>query len=178
MTTVSPEPTITDEKTYCAVHPTVEATLRCNKCGRYMCLRCAVKVPVGYRCRQCVYEQQGVFYKATQRDDLIAAGVALALGLPAGYILPRLGLFIIIIFAIPAGALIGDLVFRACGKRRSRYTWLIVAVIVALSAFVAYIPFILEMFNGRVPAGALFSSLLPPLLYAALSAGAAAVRLR
>ena len=47
------EPDVTDEVTYCAVHPDRETGLRCNKCGRLMCAECAVPTPVGYRCREC-----------------------------------------------------------------------------------------------------------------------------
>ena len=36
--------------TYCANHPTVETTLRCNKCGKPICAKCAIRTPTGYRC--------------------------------------------------------------------------------------------------------------------------------
>src|SRR5688572_1451926 len=48
------DPIETDGRTFCAIHTSVETTLRCNKCGRYMCVKCAVRTPVGYRCKQCV----------------------------------------------------------------------------------------------------------------------------
>ncbi len=53
---------------YCTVHPNVETALRCNRCGRPMCNRCAVRTPVGYRCRECVRGQQQVFYTAQTLD--------------------------------------------------------------------------------------------------------------
>ena len=31
-----------EEILYCTVHPTVQTTLRCNRCGRPMCTKCAV----------------------------------------------------------------------------------------------------------------------------------------
>jgi len=67
------------DATFCAVHPAIETTLRCNKCGRYMCTKCVVRTPVGYRCRQCVNQQQAVFFTATQTDYLIAAAVSFGL---------------------------------------------------------------------------------------------------
>ena len=90
---------------YCTVHPTVETTLRCNKCGRPMCAKCAVKTPVGYRCKECVRGQQDVYFKAGQRDYVVAAGVSFALGLIASFIVPYLGLFFTIILAPVAWAI-------------------------------------------------------------------------
>src|SRR6266700_3112765 len=46
---------------YCANHPTVATSLRCNKCNKPICHKCAVLTPVGYRCRECVRGQQQVF---------------------------------------------------------------------------------------------------------------------
>ena len=61
---------------YCANHPETETLLRCNKCNKPICLKCAVQTPVGYRCRECVRGQQDVYYNATSTDNLIAFGVA------------------------------------------------------------------------------------------------------
>src|SRR3954464_12894718 len=102
---VSVDPVEGDGRTFCAIHTAVETTLRCNKCGRYMCVRCAVRTPVGYRCKECVHQQQDSFFTATQGDYLIAGAVAFGLGLPAAFILSRvLGfLLLIILLSFPAG---------------------------------------------------------------------------
>src|SRR5260221_4811148 len=107
----------TDTRTFCAIHTTVETSLRCNKCGRYMCSRCAVRTPVGYRCKECVNQQQDIFYNATQADYLIASAVAFGLGLPLGFFLTQV-LFLGIILSLPAGGLIAEVVRRATGRRR------------------------------------------------------------
>src|SRR5438045_4159536 len=126
--TFSPNEVLTEARpTVCAVHPTVETTLRCNKCGRYMCARCSVLTPVGYRCKQCVHQQQDVYFTATQVDYIVAAAVSFVLSLPISYIVPKLFLFGVIILSLPAGGLIAEAVHRATGKRRGRYTWMIVA---------------------------------------------------
>ncbi len=190
--TFSPEQTVTDEKTYCAVHPTVETTLRCNRCGRYMCIRCAVRTPVGYRCKECVHQQQDVFYSATQRDYLIAAGVSFALSIPISFIIPRIFLLGVLILSIPAGALITEVVHRAVGKRRGRYTWLVVAGGILAGAVVATFPLLQVAFlsltlrgGSRLPAEYAnqlrvdaLAQLLTPLLYVVLCVGAAIARLR
>jgi hypothetical protein len=129
--------TTTDEHDvmYCTVHPNVETNLRCNRCGRPMCTKCAVKTPVGYRCRECVREQQDKFFTAQILDYLVAAGVALVLSFFAAAFLARLGWFIIAFFVSPAvGGVIGRAVMRLTNKRRGRYTTAVVGTCVVLGA--------------------------------------------
>ncbi len=136
--------------TVCTVHPTVETALRCNKCGRPMCTKCAVRTPVGYRCKECVRGQQDVFYKATSNDYVIAGAVSCGLGLVAGLIVPRLGLFFALILAAVVGSLIAQVVLRLTGHRRGRYTgYVVVAGIVAGS-----IPALIEPLRLMAQAGA------------------------
>ena len=105
-----------------------------------MCTRCAVKTPVGYRCRECVREQQDKFFDAQMRDYLIAGVVALVMSFVAAAILARIGWFIIVFFLAPAaGGLIGRAVFRLTGRRRGRYTGAVVGTCVVLGA----LPFLL-----------------------------------
>ncbi|HML22713.1 MAG TPA: B-box zinc finger protein [Aggregatilinea sp.] len=124
-----------DEVVYCTVHPNVEATLRCNRCGRPMCTRCAVLTPVGYRCKQCVRQQQDTFFNAQFYDYLIAAGASVVISFVAAFFLSRIGFFYIAFLAAPAaGAAIGGVVRTLTGKRRGRYTAMIVGAGVALGA--------------------------------------------
>jgi len=188
--TFSPTTSTIDDKTYCAVHPTVETGLKCNKCGRYMCVKCAVKTPVGYRCKQCVNQQQQGFYTATPADSVIALVVSFIIGLPVGYILPQLGLFIIIIGAIPIGGFIGEIVHRAVGRRRGQYTWLFAVIGVVLATALAFyfsptIQRILELNAAATRAGGeglpteyVVQALIQPILYIVLCAGALIARLR
>jgi hypothetical protein len=184
------EPNVTtDEKTYCAVHPTVETSLRCNRCGRYMCVRCAVPTPVGYRCRQCVYQQQDAFYKATQRDYLVAAGVAFGLSLPIGFIIPRIFLLGVLLLSFPAGALIGEAVLRSVGRRRGRYLWAVVVGCILLGALITNFPLFQDIFatlnmlgsvrgGGQLVLQVIIGQALPPLLYMVMCCLVAALQLR
>lgn len=142
----APETVEEDEKTYCAVHPDVETGLRCSRCGRYMCVRCAVPTPVGYKCRECVNEHQDAFYKATGRDNVVAFAIALALSVPLGFVLGKM-LFLAILFGLPAGAAIGELVWRATGKRRGRYVPLLVGVGIVLGALIGTLPAIGDLLH-------------------------------
>lgn len=67
---------MTETTLTCANHPTTETRLRCNRCGKPICSKCAKRTPVGYRCKECVKEQQQVFETATTIDYPIAFFVA------------------------------------------------------------------------------------------------------
>lgn len=61
----------TSAPVYCANHPGVETTLRCNRCNKPICPKCAVRTPTGYRCKECVRGQQKVFVTAQWHDYVI-----------------------------------------------------------------------------------------------------------
>ena len=118
---------------HCANHPDRETMLRCNRCDKPICYECAVRTPVGYRCKECVREQQNIYYNAEKSDVLIGGVVALILGLGFGvlaYVARGVmqlvlagGIFAIIgaIFIGPAvGGLVAEVVRRAVNKRRAR----------------------------------------------------------
>jgi hypothetical protein len=49
-------PTFTNASTGqvpCSYHPDVQTGLRCTRCGKPICPRCAVRTPVGLRCPDC-----------------------------------------------------------------------------------------------------------------------------
>lgn len=160
--TVQSETTTQEGVLYCTVHPTVETTLRCNKCGRPMCTKCAVRTPVGYRCRECVRGQQQSFYNAKTVDPIIQGVVSVILGgigsglmgfLNFGFI----GWLIAFWAGSAAGALIADVAHRLVGKRRGRYSWLVVAGGIVLGGLLA-LPFALSLsqllFIGMAAVGA------------------------
>jgi hypothetical protein len=132
---------VDESKEYCTVHPSIETSLHCNRCGRPMCTRCAVRTPVGYRCKDCVRAQQDNFFNAQSLDYLIAGGVSLMLSVIFAGILSVIGFFFLLsLFISPAaGGVIGTAVWRLTGKRRGRYTALIVGGGVVLGA----LPFLL-----------------------------------
>jgi hypothetical protein len=114
------------EPLYCVNHPNAETYLRCNKCGQPICTKCAVQTPVGYRCRQCINTQQQVFYTDFRPTHyVIAAVVALPLGLVAGLLIPSLGWFAIVLGPLVGGG-IAEIVRWAIRRRRGPYTWLVV----------------------------------------------------
>jgi hypothetical protein len=155
---------------YCAFHPSMQTLLRCNRCGQPICSRCAVRTAVGYRCKQCVGQQQAVFYTGGTADYVVGGAIALVLGGAAAGLMTALGAwFFALILGPTIGLGIAELVRLAVRRRRSRYLWLAVAV---------------GMVVGAVPAllfaltGASLFRLLAPILFLALAVGAASARLR
>jgi hypothetical protein len=120
------------EVLHCANHPDVETYLRCNKCNKPICLKCAVLTEVGYRCKECIREQQNVFYNAVTGDNAkafaVAAGITL-IAWPIAVILFRLvgSIFWLISWIIAAlvgsgaGASLAQIIRKSVGKRRGRY---------------------------------------------------------
>lgn len=111
-----------DEKTYCAVHPDRETGLRCNKCGRLMCVECAVQTPVGYRCRECVRGHEDKFFKAQSSDLALTFAIPAGLAAVAGFIAGAVSapLLFVIILGLPVGGAIAEAALRATGRRRGR----------------------------------------------------------
>ena len=122
------------EPMYCVNHPNVETYLRCNKCGQPICAKCAVRTPVGYRCRDCISAQQRVFYADFHPVYyLVAAVVALPLALVAGWLVPSLGWYAIILGPLAGGG-IAEAAHWAIRRRRGQYTWLVVCGCIVLGA--------------------------------------------
>lgn len=103
---------------YCANHPQTETMLRCNRCEKPICSKCAVLTDTGYRCKDCVRGQQKAFETAEVIDYPIAFVVAAILSFVGGLIAPRLSFFVIILAPI-AGTIIAEAVRFTIRKRRA-----------------------------------------------------------
>ena len=113
---------IKDEKQFCYKHPDRETYLRCNKCGKPICQDCAVPTPTGYRCKDCIREQQKVFATSDPKDYVIGGLIALAIGAAGSWLdlnFPISYFLISIILGGLCGKLIGIVVRKAVGGRRS-----------------------------------------------------------
>ncbi len=113
---------------YCANHPNRETLLRCNKCGKPICMKCATLTDVGYRCNECIRSQQNVYFNAESWDNPIAFGVSFlvaAIATPIVSALLAFGGFFGWIFAFilgpSAGGVLSQIIRKAVGRRRGRY---------------------------------------------------------
>ncbi|MBE2181993.1 MAG: hypothetical protein IAE89_01090 [Anaerolineae bacterium] len=120
--TITPEPA--EEIHYCAVHLDRETSLRCNKCGRYMCSECAISTPVGYRCKQCVRGVEDQFFNAALADYALVFVISAFIAATAAVIARLIGLPLLfaIILGLPLGGLISEAAVRALRRKRGRYT--------------------------------------------------------
>jgi len=117
--------------TYCEYHPSTESTLRCNRCERPICAKCAILTETGYRCKECVREQQKTFDTARSIDYLLAIGIALILAFIGSLIVSRIGFFTIFLAPV-AGIVIAEAIRRAINKRRSKRLFKATAVATAV----------------------------------------------
>jgi hypothetical protein len=134
----------------CYRHPGVETALRCNRCNRPICPKCARRTPVGFRCPECIREQENKYYSGGNVDYFIAAAIAFPLSLIAAglfiFLLGGFGLWAIFIglFVAPAvSGFIAEAVRWGVRKRRSRYLAHVVAgsLILATVLVVLYLGF-------------------------------------
>ncbi len=117
---------------YCANHPQTETTLRCSRCDKPICAKCAVLTPTGYKCKECVRGQQKVFETAEPLDYPVAFIVAAILSF-IGSLSGALGFFVIFIAPI-AGGLIAEAVRMLTRKHRSKNLFLVTAAGVVLGS--------------------------------------------
>lgn len=161
----------------CYRHPDRETSLRCNRCGKPICIKCANHTSVGYRCPDCLREIEEGYYTAVNRDYLTAALIAIPLSLVVGILLLFLSgrggfFFFFILFAVggAVGSGIARLTHRAIGRRRGRYIPYLVGGAVAGGALLPAL-FIL-LLTGSLGA------LLAPAIYAFVATSAAYYQLR
>ena len=173
------------EVLHCVNHPQTETLIRCSRCLDPICLKCAVRTPVGLRCRRCAGVGRSPLYVLAPEHYVLAAAVALVVSMIAGTVMTQLGFFwFTLILAMPAGGLIAEIVLRSTGGKRGRAIQLITAVAIALGAFAG--PWLWRAISAgtlaALPANPLvyLAGILNinSILYAALAISAAVARLR
>lgn len=74
-----------DEKK-CSYHPNVLTRLRCSKCGKPICPRCAVETPVGFRCPDCAAVRGLPTYQTSNVALVKSVAVGLLIALVVGVV--------------------------------------------------------------------------------------------
>ncbi len=133
--------------TYCEKHPDRETGLRCNRCNRYMCPKCAVHTPTGYRCTECVKEQGKVFDTTMSQDFVIASIVAAVLSAIGAVISSRFGFFTILLAPV-AGTIIAEAVRKVVNKRRSKMLYRVTAAAIVVGSLPMLLGTLLLLFAG------------------------------
>ncbi len=165
------------EVTVCAYHSRAETTLRCNRCSKPICTQCAIRTPVGYRCKDCVNEQQEMFYSARWYDYALAVVVALPLAVIAPMIIGSIG-WLTIILSPFAGMVIAEAVRLVIRGRRGRRLSLVVSLCVIAGSLLIVGVWLVRLLGSvgliHLPLG----SLLWQLVYVILAASSAYYRLK
>lgn len=135
---------------YCANHPGVETTLRCNRCEKPICTKCAILTETGYRCRECVRGQQKLFETAQWFDYPLVFLVAGGLSFLGSLLVTRIGFFTILL-APAAGFVIAELCRLVVQRRRSKRLFQLAALASVLGAApVVLITLIGILFSGSI----------------------------
>ena len=138
--------------TYCAYHPNRETSLRCNRCEKPICSSCAILTPVGYRCKECVRNQQAGFDTARWIDYpivLVTTGVGIGIAIS---LLNYLGFWGFLVAPVIGGGL-AEVIHRLIGRRRSRA----IPKVIIIAGTLGVLPHLVPILIGLVrflPGGA------------------------
>jgi hypothetical protein len=114
-------PSIADASTagetlHCYRHPDRETWVRCGRCDRPICPKCAMQGPVGLRCRDCGRPAFDPLTSFTPVQLVVGLVVSVGAGIVTGYLASRIGFFSVIV-AWFAGGIIADIVSRLTGYK-------------------------------------------------------------
>ena len=122
----------------CTFHPKRETQLRCNRCDRPICIKCATHTPTGYRCSECIRSQQKIFVTTKWFDQIIAFLITGGISFLGSLLTTFLGFYTIFI-AIGAGWFAVWIVKKAINNRRSP----LLKIVMSITAFVASLPLLI-----------------------------------
>jgi hypothetical protein len=105
-----------DAALVCYRHPDRETFIRCGRCDRPICLKCAVQGPVGFRCRDCGLMKNDPLTSFAPAQLVLAIGVSLIAGAVAGVVAGQIGIFSILVSYF-AGGLVVEAVRRVVGYK-------------------------------------------------------------
>jgi len=104
-----------------------EITLRCSRCGKPITPAEAIQTPTGYRCADCVKQQQKKFDTSQPLDYILGFIIAGGLSLLGSWLTSRIGFFTILL-APAAGVGIAEAVRLVTKKRRSKGLFRLVSI--------------------------------------------------
>lgn len=137
----------TTPKLYCYNHPQRETMLRCNRCERPICNECAVLTPTGYRCKECIREQQKTFDTSRPLDLPLAVIVAGVLSFLGSFLAGFLWFFVLMAAPI-VGVIIAEAVRWVVGRRRSKLLWRAATVAVVVGSLPLLLAALLPLLLG------------------------------
>ena len=132
--------TNTEMQLFCSNHPKTETSLRCKKCDKLICPKCAVRTPTGYSCTECVREHRRKFDTAEWYDYFLGFLVAGVLSLIGSFLISLIGSIgfigwiLVGISAPTAGAIIAEVTRWVTQRHRAKTLFLAIIIAVGLGA--------------------------------------------
>lgn len=117
----------------CTFHPQRETRLRCNRCNRPICIKCAQHTPTGYRCPDCIKTQQKVFVTAKWGDYLIGIFIAGLFSFLGSLLAASLGFFTLLIAPIVGGVTV-TVIRKAIQNRRAPLLYKVITATALISS--------------------------------------------
>jgi hypothetical protein len=65
-----PAGVVEPETLFCYRHPQTETVLRCNRCNKPICPKCAQCTPVGFRCPECIQAIGSRYYDTLKESEI------------------------------------------------------------------------------------------------------------
>ncbi len=143
----------------CTFHPKRETQLRCNRCNRPICIKCANHTPTGYRCPECIRAQQKVFITTKWFDYPVAFAITGVISFLGSQLSLFLG-FITIFIAMGAGFLVVWGVKKAINNRRSpllKIVMIITTFLFSLPPIIAWVIMTVPYEVGFAASGGIYS---------------------
>jgi hypothetical protein len=125
-----------DGALHCYRHPDRETWVRCGRCDRPICTKCAMQGPVGFRCRDCGKPVIDPLTSMKPRQVVLGGLVSVAAATLGGVIAMQLGFWAIFV-GFFAGGLVADVVMRVTGYKRGPVMVTILLGGIALGALIA-----------------------------------------
>ena len=127
-----------------------EVQLRCNRCNKPITPATAILTETGYRCAECVRDQQRVFDTTKRLDPFLGFVVAAVISFAGSWLAGLLGFFTIFV-APGVGTLIFNAVRLVVNRRRSKALNKAVLVGAIVGALPLLILAILPLLSGSGP---------------------------
>ena len=122
-------------------------TLRCNKCNRPIIPSEAVLTPTGYRCPDCVRQQQKIFDTSKPLDYVLGFLLAAVVSYLGSLLAARIGFFIFLL-GPATGAAAAEVVRFATQKRRSKALFRLFTAGLIIGGFPRLFILLLNIFWG------------------------------
>ena len=130
----------------CYRHPDRETYLRCNKCDRPICSSCAILTPIGYRCPECIRNQEKKYDTAQITDYVLACLLSAGIAFLGSYVTRFLGFFTLLIAPVVSMIISEGVLKLTKGRNSSLLTRLVL-----ISAIVGSLPlFLVGLYNMSI----------------------------